>query len=55
MDKIQEDLKEIERDVEKIDCHPILKFFLDCVKFVEDSIAYCFKPKTNDVITLSQI
>ena len=29
MDKIQEDLKEIERDVEKIDCHPILKFFLD--------------------------
>jgi hypothetical protein len=55
MDKIQEDLKEIERDVEKIDCHPIVKFFLDCMKCVQDTIAYCFKPKTNDVITLSQI
>ena len=55
MDKIQEDLKEIERDVEQIDCHPIVKFFMDCMKCVQDTIAYCFKPKTNDVIILSQI
>ena len=55
MDKIQEDLKEIERDVEKIDCHHIVKFFLYCMKCVQDTIAYCFKPKTNDVIILSQI
>ena len=53
MDKIQEDLKQIERDVEQIDCHPIVKFFLDCVKCVQDTIAYCFKPKTNDVILSS--
>ena len=55
MDKIQEDLKQIERDVEQIDCHPIFKFFLDCMKCVQDTIAYSFKPKTNDVIILSQI
>ena len=55
MDKIQEDLKAIEQDVEKIDCHPILKFFLDCMKCVQDTIACCFKPKTTDVIILSQI
>ena len=53
MDKIQEDLKQIERDVEQIDCHPIVKFLLDCVKCVQDTIAYCFKPKTNDVILSS--
>ncbi len=53
MDKIQEDLRKIERDVEKTDCHPILKFFSDCVKCVQETIAYCFKVKTNDLNLLS--
>jgi hypothetical protein len=49
MDKIQDDLKEMELDVEQIDCHPIVKFFLDCMKCGQDTIAYCFKPKTNNL------
>lgn len=38
MDKIQEDIKEIEKDMSEIKCNPIIKFFQDCYKCFLDVI-----------------
>jgi hypothetical protein len=43
MDKVQEDIRQIEKDLEEIRCNPIIKFCQDCFKCIEDSIAYFFK------------
>ena len=34
------DIKQIERDAEKIQCHPIVAFFQDCLKFIKVSISF---------------
>ena len=42
MEQIEEDIKVIEEDVEKIDCHPICKLLLDCIKCIKDTLRCCF-------------
>ena len=42
MDKVEEDIKELENDCKVIDCHPIVKFLLDLKKGVKDTIRCCF-------------
>ncbi len=36
MDKIEEDIKEIAEDINKINCNPVIKFFVDCYKCIND-------------------
>ena len=44
MDVIKNDINEIEKDIENIQCNPIIKFFKDCLKCFKDLISCCFKP-----------
>lgn len=43
MEKIEEDVKQLEQDLEQIRCNPIIQFFKDLFKCIEDSLAYMFK------------
>ena len=45
MDKIEEDVKTFEEDLEKIECNPIKQFLKDCSKCIQDCISF-FKKKT---------
>ena len=46
MNVIVDDLKQIEQDVEKIQCNPILVFLSDCLKCIKDSVSYFFGVKS---------
>ena len=46
MEKIEEDVKKLEEDLEKIQCNPIIQLFKDLFKCIEDSISYFFTKKT---------
>ncbi len=39
MEKVVEDVKELEKDIQDIKCNPIIKFFNDLLKCFKD----CFK------------
>jgi len=43
MEKIEEDVKQLEQDLEQIRCNPIIQFFKDLFKCIDDCIAYMFK------------
>ena len=45
MDKIIEDIKIIEEDINEIRCGPIQKFFKDFFKCIKDTLFYFFKSK----------
>lgn len=45
MEVIEEDIQQLEQDVEKIKCEPIITFFKDLLKCVKDCLLYFFKPK----------
>jgi hypothetical protein len=45
MEEIKEDIKQLEQDVEKIQCEPIITFFKDLLKCIKDCLSYFFKPK----------
>ena len=45
MEEIKEDIKQLEQDVERIQCEPIITFFKDLLKCVKDCLSYFFKPK----------
>ena len=47
MDAIKEDIENIEKDIQKIRCNPIIKFFNDALKCIKDSVTYCFKSTTH--------
>ena len=40
MKQIEEDVEQISKDLEDIQCNPIVKFFQDCLKCIQDSISY---------------
>lgn len=42
MEQVEEDMKQIEQDMKEIDCHPICKFLLDCIKCIKDTIRCWF-------------
>ncbi len=42
MDKVQDDIKEIENDCNVIYCHPIMKLLLDLMKCIKDTVRCCF-------------
>ncbi len=42
MEQIEEDIKNIEDDVKKIDCNPIFKLLYDCIKCIKDTLRCCF-------------
>jgi len=42
MDKVEDDIKELENDCKVIDCHPIMKLLLDLIKCIKDTIRCCF-------------
>jgi len=46
MEVIEEDIQQLEKDVEKIQCEPIITFFKDFLKCIQDCLSYFFKPKT---------
>jgi len=46
MEKIEEDVKKLEEDLEKIQCNPIIQLLKDCLKCIQDSISYFFTKKT---------
>ena len=49
MEEIKEDIQQfsvVEQDVEKIQCEPIITFFKDLLKCIQDCLSYFFKPKT---------
>jgi hypothetical protein len=43
MEKVEEDIRQLEEDAKKIDCHPICKFTLDFLKCIKDTMRCCFK------------
>ena len=43
MDVIKDDVNQINKDLEDIQCNPIVKFFQDCLKCIQDSISYFLK------------
>ena len=48
MEVIEDDIKQLEQDVEKIQCQPIITFFKDLLKCIQDTLSYFFinqKPK----------
>jgi len=42
MEQVEEDIKQLEEDAKKIDCHPIIKFILDFFKCIKDTMRCCF-------------
>jgi len=42
MEKVEEDIRQLEEDAKKIDCHPICKFILDFFKCIKDTMRCCF-------------
>ncbi len=42
MEKIEEDIRQLEEDAKKIDCHPRCKFILDFLKCIKDTMRCCF-------------
>lgn len=46
MDVIVDDIKQLEQDVEKIQCNPIITFFKDFFKCIGDSFTYLLKCKS---------
>ena len=42
MEQVEEDIKELSEDVKKIDCNPICKFLLDCIRCIKDTIKCWF-------------
>lgn len=47
MDKIEEDVKVLEEDLNEIRCNPIIKFFKDLYKCFEDVWSYFFIKTKN--------
>ena len=47
MDKIEEDVKILEEDLNEIRCNPIIKFLKDCCKCIEDVWSYFFIKTKN--------
>ena len=47
MDKIEEDVKILEEDLNEIRCNPIIKFVKDCYKCIEDVWSYFFIKMKN--------
>ena len=43
MDKIEDDVNQIGKDLDDIQCNPIIKFFQSCLKCIQDSISYFLK------------
>jgi type IV secretory pathway TrbF-like protein len=46
MEAIVEDIKQLEKDAEKIQCNPIIIFVKDFLKCMGDSLLYLFRYKT---------
>jgi hypothetical protein len=42
MEKVEEDIRQLEEDAKKIDCHPICKFILDFFKCIKHTMRCCF-------------
>ena len=42
MEQVEEDIKQLEEDAKKIDCHPICKFILDFFKCIKDTMRCCY-------------
>ena len=45
MDEIIEDISQLEKDANNINCHPVVIFIKDLIKCVQDSLSYFFKSK----------
>jgi hypothetical protein len=47
MDKVEEDMKQLEQDLQEIRCNPIIKFMTDFFKCIQDFVI-CFTSRKND-------
>ena len=41
MEQVVEDVKELEKDIDDIKCNPIIKFFKDLLKCINDFFKLC--------------
>ena len=47
MEEIIEDISQLEKDANNINCNPIIVFIKDLVKCVQDSLSYFFSLKSK--------
>ena len=47
MDKVEEDIKQLEQDIQEIRCNPLIKFMTDLFKCIQDCVIYFTGQKNN--------